>query len=108
MEQQAEMFALPALPATAEPVRLPEIGRLKTVLRTREKLLGVSGKTLAARTMRTVGSMRAQCVGIGMAFEDVDNTVTAAGEDLMAAFEAFETAVRDSCEWLKQSPDEDA
>lgn len=101
-EEQIDMFGgSPATPPTHYRPDLPSIGRQKTVARTREKLIGVSGKTLAARTMRTVNSMRAQCTGIGMAFEDVDMTVVSAGEQLMAAFEEFEQAVRESVEWLK-------
>jgi hypothetical protein len=99
-----DLFGVPYTEQAARPTP-PAIYASKRMMQTREKLIGVSGKTLAARTMRTVASVRAQVSGIGAAFEDVDNSVVGAAEDLLRQLDEFERTVRDSVEWLKLPPE---
>lgn len=106
---QLDMFGTPPSPSST-PARAKERApghyKAKRMMQTREQLIGVSGKTLAARTMRTVASVRAQVAGLGAAFEDVDNSVVGAADELMRHFDDFERAVREAVDYLKEAPEE--
>lgn len=74
------------------------------LLPTRAQCVSVSPKTLAARTRRTLKSVRKQLQPLAQPYIDVDNSVEGALDDLLTAFDAFEKHIEDTVTWLNEQP----
>lgn len=76
--------------------------RSKLAERTRAELIGCKPKVLQARVKKRLASIRAQVAGLGVAFEDIDQSIVGEAEDMLARFDDFAAAVQHSVDWLEQ------
>lgn len=77
----------------------------RPLIQSREQALGVSAKRLAARTNRSLGSIREQIKNLFLPWGEIDESVNGAVDELLFAFDKFEKHIQGSVEWL-QEPEE--
>lgn len=76
--------------------------RQRPLLQSREQALGVSAKSLAARTKKSLGSLRQQITNLFLPWQEIDESVNGAVDELLLAFGKFEEHINGSVEWLKE------
>lgn len=76
--------------------------RSKLTEKTRADLIGCKPRVLQARVKKRLASIRAQVAGLGLAFEEIDQSIVGDAEDLLARFDEFATSVQHSVDWLEQ------
>lgn len=74
----------------------------RPLLQTREQAIGVSSKRLAARTKKSLAAMRRQIVGLFGPWQEIDESVNGAVDELLLAFDKFDDHINGSVEWLKE------
>lgn len=80
--------------------------RQRPLLETREQALGVSAARLAARTNQSLATMRAQIERLYRPWQEIDESVRGAVDELLSAFDRFEEHVKGSVEWLREPESE--
>lgn len=75
-----------------------------TMFETRAQAIGISPRTLAARTRRTLTSVRKQIESICVPWEEIDNSVITQAKLLLEACDSFDQHINTTIEWLNQQP----
>jgi hypothetical protein len=75
-----------------------------TMFETRAQAIGISPKTLAARTRRTLTSVRKQIEALAVPWAEIDNSVLTEAQMLLRAFDAFDRYITETIDWLNQQP----
>jgi hypothetical protein len=75
-----------------------------TMFETRAQAIGISPQTLAARTRRTLTSVRKQIEALGVPWAEIDNSVLTEAQMLLRAFDAFDRYITETIDWLNQQP----
>ena len=71
---------------------------------TRAQMLNVKPKVLAARSLKTLASIRKQFPNLAAPWADIDNTVCMRADQLLAEFESFERYVKSAIDYLNEVP----
>lgn len=72
---------------------------------TRAQEAGVSTKRLARKADRFAARVRAEGEKIAYEWAEVDNTVSGAVDELLAAVERFRTTIKEGIEYLNEVPE---
>lgn len=75
--------------------------RSKLTDKTRAELIGCKPKVLQARVKKRLASIRAQVAGLGLAFEEIDQSIVGEADALLLRFEEFAASVQHSVDWLE-------
>lgn len=78
----------------------------RPLLQSREQAIGVSARRLAARTKKSLGSLRRQISDLFLPWQEIDESVNGAVDELLLAFDKFEKHINDSVQWLKEPEEE--
>ena len=68
--------------------------------KTRAENIGIKPKVLAARTKRSLSSIREKIEKLSMPWMEIDNSVDGALDELIAAFDQFERCIQGSIDYL--------
>lgn len=72
---------------------------------TRAQMLNVKPKVLAARSLKTLASIRKQLPNLAAPWGDIDITVCMRVDQLMAEFDSFEQYVKAAIDYLNEVPE---
>ena len=72
------------------------------LFQSRARALGVSPRSLAARTRRSLKSAREIIAKLALPYADIDNSVEGAQRELMAEFDHFEKTIGETVGWLEE------
>jgi hypothetical protein len=76
--------------------------RQRPLLQSREQAIGVSGRRLAARTKKSLAALRRTISALFLPWQEIDESVNGAVDELLLAFDKFEERINGSVEWLKE------
>lgn len=74
-------------------------------LETRAQRIGVKPKVLAARSKRSLASIRKNLEKLAEPYTDIDESVASALEVLLASFDEFENYINGTVEYLMEIPE---
>ena len=72
---------------------------------TRAEQIGVKPKVLRARTLKSLAYHRSGLERLAMPYTDIDNSLESALQDLLQAFDIFQTRVIETADWLNDPPE---
>ena len=75
-------------------------------LETRAQRIGVKPKVLASRSKRSLASIRKSMEKLAQPYQDIDESVAGALDELLAAFDGFEQHINGTVEYLMEIPEE--
>lgn len=70
----------------------------------RAQMLNVKPKVLAARSLKTLASIRKQLPNLAAPWAEIDNTVCMRVDQLMEEFDSFERYVKSAIDYLNEVP----
>ena len=73
--------------------------------RTRAEAISCKPKVLAARTKRSLKSIRERISKLAEPWAEIDDNLRLAVSDLLAEFDDFERSIDDTVEWLHETVD---
>lgn len=72
------------------------------LFQSRARALGISPKTLAARTRRSLKVAREIIEKLALPYDEIDNSVEGALAPLLEQFSAFEQSILETVKWLEE------
>lgn len=73
---------------------------MSTMFPTRAEQLNIKPRVLAARTKKSLASLRERIKELSAPWIEIDNSIDGAQDALLAAFDQFEKDIDGSIEWL--------
>ncbi|MBO3274163.1 hypothetical protein [Pseudomonas schmalbachii] len=73
------------------------------MIESRAQAIGVKPKVLAARTKRSLKSIRTAMEKLAEPWTDIDGSVETAQDELLAALDRFEEHINGTVEWLTEA-----
>ena len=72
---------------------------------TRAEAIGCKPKVLAARTKRSLKSIRERISKLAAPWEEIDDNLRLEVDELLAQLDAFEESIDETVEWLHETAD---
>jgi hypothetical protein len=72
------------------------------LFQSRARALGISPRTLAARTRRSLASARKTLEALARPYADIDNSVESNLQPLLREFDEFEASITETVKWLEE------
>jgi len=75
---------------------------MSTLFPTRSEQIGIKPRVLAARTRKSLGSIRERIEELSRPWVEIDNSIEGARDELVAQFDEFARSIEESIRWLEE------